>query len=98
VAGGGGGRGVGRRRAQPHEEGGTLVRRSTDVADCLLGEHVVEVVALRVVADYAVVLVEVVAQVVAGYRVPIVPPDRHAGSVVAVHVLTDEHRPVSFVL
>src|SRR5215218_5580277 len=54
--------------------------------------------ALGVVVVDSAVLVEVVAQVVTGYRVPIVPPDRHASPVVAVHVLADEHRPVAFVL
>src|SRR3712207_2467775 len=50
------------------------------------------------VVDYAAVLVEVRALVVAAYPVPIVPPRRDAGSVVFVHVLANEDRPVALVL
>jgi hypothetical protein len=44
------------------------------------------------------VLVERVAEVVAGHRVPLVPPRRNVGLFVAVEILPEEGRPVALLL
>src|SRR4028119_759835 len=98
VAGRGGGRGVGRLGAYPHEEGRPVLRQAANGAGGLPGEHVVEVVARGVVAADPAVLVQVVVLVAAGYAVPVVPARRHAIPVVVVHVLADECRSVSLIL
>jgi hypothetical protein len=87
---------VGCRRAEPHEEGSIRQQERRDVPVRVVdkvygpvGENVGHVEAPGVVADDLAVLAEIVARVVAGYRMPIVPPRRHLGPLVVVHVLAD---------
>ena len=82
---------VGGLGADPHEErpvgreeGRFGPGGAHDVVGGLLREHVVEVVAVGVVPDRVAVLVQVVAQEVAGHRVPLIPPWRDVVGVVTV--------------
>src|SRR5918911_750570 len=91
--------------ADPHQEGS--VRREErrggpppagGVFGGLIPHNVGIVVGLGVVVDQMAILVERVAEVVAGQSVPFVPPGRYVGLVVAVEILTEEGRPVALLL
>src|SRR5215210_5202406 len=102
IPGGRGGRLVGGLRADPHQKGPVRREerrvgpgRARDVVGRLVPHHVGLVVGLGVVVDDVAVLVERVAEVVAGNRIPLVPPGRDVGVVVAVEILPEEGRSVT---
>src|ERR671913_296650 len=96
---------VGGLRANPHQEGPVCRKegrvgpcRACDVVGGLVRHYVGIIVGLGFVADKMAVLVERVAEVVAGHRVPFVPPWRNVGLFVAVEILPEEGSPVTLLL